>query len=168
MTHLLLVAVALACACSSPSVRGGDPVPAGREPKGNVTANYVTKDCKDSSGHAWEQPVRVFVVKDEEGFELLVAARSGYDSLVIRNHFDEAGETVFQAVLDSTAGHPVLHDFRIPKKSGAEGRMAIALTFTETENSEGVLRAQVKGAAIVCRLGTDDTDDTDAGTPDAT
>jgi hypothetical protein len=151
----LSVALACACACSSPSVRGGDPVQAGREPKGKVTATYVTRDCKDSSGHAFEQPLRVFVVRDTEGFELLVAARPGYDSLVIRNHFDESGETVFQAVLDSTADRPVLHDFRIPKKPGADGRMAIAFAFTETESSESVLRARVTGAAIACRLGTD-------------
>lgn len=140
----------------------------GLEPEGKVTASYVTKDCKDSSGHAFEQPVRVFLVKDAEGFEFLVAARSGYDSLVIRNHFEESGETVYQAVLDSNRDRPVLHDFRIPKKAGAEGRMAMALVFTETESSEGVLRARVTGAAIACRLGTDAPASGDAGAPDAT
>lgn len=142
---------------------------AGGEPKGTVTATYVTKDCKDSTGHAFEQPVRVFVVKDTEGFELLVAARPGYDSLVIRNHFEESGETVFQAVLDSTADRPVLHDFRIPKESGGEGKMAIAFMFTETESSEGVLRAKVKAAAIACRLGANvaDAESADAGATDA-
>lgn len=168
MTRVAILLAALACACSSPSVRGGDPVRAGREPEGKVTATFVTKDCKDSSGHAFDQPLRVFVVKDAEGFEFLVAARSGYDSLVIRNHFEEGGDTVFQAVLDSNRDRPVLHDFRIPKKSGSEGRMAMALVFRETESSEGLLRAEVSGAAIACRLGTDAPVVGDAGAPDAT
>jgi len=163
VTRRLLVGALVLAGCSSPSVRGADPVQAGREPPGTVTASYVTHDCVDSSGARWEHPERVFLVKDAEGFEFLVAADSGYDSLVIRNRFVEGSEDVFQAVLDSTAGRPVLHDYRLPRKSGAEGHMAVGFAFTESESSTGVLRAALKGAAFSCQLRKDEVSEADAG-----
>jgi hypothetical protein len=143
----------------------------GREPRGKVLATYVTRDCKDGKGAPFEHPARVFRVKDPEGFEFLVVAATGYDSLVIRNHHDEGSERVFQAVLDSNNDRPVMHDYRLPKSG--DGRMAVAFSFSETESSEGVFRGKVTGAAIACRLSADPPDadagavSADAGTTDA-
>ncbi len=149
--------------CSSPSITGGDPVRAGREPPGKVLRTYVTKDCKDAKGVAWAHPARLFLVKDSEGFEFLVAAEAGLDSLVIRNHYTEGSESVFQAVLDASEGHPVLHDYRIPAKGKGDGRMAVAFNYSETESDDQILRAKVLGAAFACRLAEDEEEPPDGG-----
>jgi len=141
----------LSLGCGSPSLTGGETAPSGREPPARRIASFLTTGCVDSAGGPLTHRARVFLTEDAAKRRVLVVARASQDSLVLRDPRSEAKESVFQAILEDTAGVRVLHDYRLPEQGGA-GRMAITTSFTESPAKPGQVSAQVGRLAFACRL----------------
>ncbi len=172
MPRLLVPAVVMVVgclSCASPSVRGARSVPPGQEPPGNVATSYVPSDCRDAQGAAVSGPEssRIFLVKDTAGVVTLVESRTGADSLVVHNAFEDGPEAVYQAVVKGPDGRATLRDYRVPRNMGPKGRMAVAVVWNEARGPRGSFRATFDAPAVTCALSSDATPQPPAPAPAA-
>ena len=155
MLRTSLAAALFLGACASPSIQGGEAVPAGNEPPGRVVGSWRATACRDAKGGAVAHETRVWLIDSGRGGPILVEARPSYDSLVIHSHHVENGDLVFQAKLDDAENPPVLVDVRIPQKGNGDGRMALTRSFVTATDEDADFRARVVSGALACRLSAD-------------
>src|SRR5262245_36444136 len=133
-------------------MRGGETAPPGREPDGRVLARYVATDCKDAGGGKLADSTRVFLVDEGQGQKFLVDSRPSYDSIVVRNHFDEGQEVVFQVLLETSGGKKILRDYRLPASGQGDGRMAAGESFDLNDVPEPAVRGRLRSSTLACKL----------------
>ncbi len=147
-----LGAAVIVAACSSASIRGGTAQGARRALPGKVLSSYVEADCRDSSGAPVDRNATLHLLQQQDGHVVVAESVPARDTLVAEQHFSEGGEDVYQVVLEPSSGAGVLHDFRIPKQSGKDGRMALTERWSERELPDGGFRAAPTGPVLSCRL----------------
>lgn len=147
------VALFLAAGCGTNQMRGGHVVPRGQEPPGRVLMRYEPVGCVDPAGQRSSAALGdLWLVRVEEGRDVLVSVTPGYDSVVIDNEFVAGGERVFQLSIEAGPGRDVLMDARLPVIGEGAGRLALARIWREEREGDSAVRAYFDRAVLVCRL----------------
>lgn len=146
--------------CAGTSVRGALTTAPGQEPGGDVLARFQVKQCVDRSRarsdvDAGEQ----VVVQSGAPRPIIVEKRSGYDSLIITNGYDERDRMVGQAVVDGSGGK-LIRQITVPKAAlgpnatapAPSGSLEVARTWTETDLGGGQFRAKLDTPVLSCSL----------------
>jgi hypothetical protein len=141
-----------ATACAGLTMRGAESVKPGGEPRGQELGVYRPSDCQTPSGAGAVRNTELVLVGAAAGGRVLVERTPGYDSLVVRNVFQDRGELTFQAVLKARAGRLLLHEFRIPSDPARPGRMAVANSWREVALEGGGFRGYFDQPMLTCEL----------------
>jgi hypothetical protein len=139
-------------ACSSASIRGGTAQGERRALPGVTLTSYAEVDCRDSSSAPVERSATLFVLQQQDGHVVVAELVPARDTLVAEQHFADGDEAVYQVVVEPASGRPVLHDYRIPKRGGKDGRMALTERWSEQELPDGGFRATPTGPVLSCLL----------------
>ena len=133
---LALPWLSLLVACRSPGLDGADSVRPAEAPRGRRIAQYVPERCRDARRSPTPAPALVVErVALENGRELLIETRPGFDSLVATLGFDDGDDWVFQFTTDDAKTKVLLHEFRVKKALRAGGRLRVADEFEESSGS---------------------------------
>jgi hypothetical protein len=152
-TRAALVSAAgllLVLGCSSAGIDGGRTEPARPRALRRI-AEYAVSECRDARGKpVAAPPCRVSRVRLENGRDVLVEERAGYDTLVLDEARAEDKSWIFALTLGDGSGGRVMHELSIPAVSG-RGRFRIADRFEgEAGNAEEPLKATA--VALDCAL----------------
>lgn len=115
-------------------------------------ASWVAADCKDASGAPFRHVATITLHENESRVPYLVEAVPSYDSVLVRQHYQNGGETVFQLIAKSEDSDRVLRDYRVPKNGKGDGRMGVGTSFWELPQPDGTTRARLAKVAFACRL----------------
>lgn len=150
---LPLLALLTVVGCGATRMRGGHVVPRGQEPPGHVLMRYQPVGCVDPAGQASAATLGdLWLVRVEDGRDVLVKVTAGYDSAVIESEFVAGSERVFQLSIEAGPGQDLLLDARLPVTGEGEGRLALARIWREERGEDVPVRAYFDRAVLVCRL----------------
>jgi hypothetical protein len=129
MRARLVLACALGAAlsaCSAARVAGGSLVRPGTEPHGEALGRWKMDDCRDARGAMLPRiDATVSLVGTRDGRVVLLEARQGFDTIVVRNAVAAESERVFQLALKSSSSEPFVREYRLPKAGAGPGHFAI-------------------------------------------
>jgi len=140
----LVVLALLALGCRGPSLTGATAVLPDAVPRTDATMELVPADCRDSAGAPAGSAVRYRVVSGEDGREVLIEERAGYDSIVIHRRLERTDAVVFEFSGESNAGPELRRTIRIPRDGSAAELIVTSLTEAHRPGGQGV--------ALACRL----------------
>lgn len=149
----VLLVLATVVGCGTTRMRGGRVVPRGQEPSGHVLTRYQPVGCVDPAGQASAATLGdLWLIRVEDGRDVLVYVTAGYDSAVIESEFVAGSERVFQLSIEAGPGRDLLLDARLPVTGEGEGRLALARIWREERGKDVPVRAYFDRAVLVCRL----------------